>query len=244
MDRIIKITLGLFIIILVLFTGVFLYTSYTENAYRTSLSSTYTYTCTFSTDSPLYNVTLFIPVPADRSGNSPMVSQFSGHGFSGMPASWSTTLFGSGKMTMLKITTPAIVPPAGTSKENPYIISLASEYAVNGPIDTADPIVNSAMFRPVQNLNKATCRADSPAGATCYTYSTSFYADYTTTPGAEVKFTSSLAGKNSWEIFKPASNEYSTDISLLLFGENHGWSSVPGFLASGSGSYDAPAIKA
>jgi hypothetical protein len=244
MDRIIRITIGLFIVILVAFTGIFLYTSYTENAYRTSLSSTYTYTCTFSTDSPLYNVTLFIPVPANAAGNSPMVSQFSARGFSGIPESWTTTLFGSGKMTMLKITTPAIVPPAGTSKENPYTVRLTSEYAVNGPIDTADPVKDSAMFRPVQNLDKTSCRAVSPAGATCYTYATSFYADYTTTPGAEVKFTSSLAGKNRWKIFEPASNEYTTDISLLLFGENHGWSSVPGFLASGSGSYDVPAIIA
>jgi len=240
MDRIIKITLGLFIVILVSFAGVFMYTGYIENAYRTSLSSTYTYTCTISTDSPLYNVTFFIPVPANRAGNSPVISQFSAKNIAGVPDTWTTTVFGSDKMTMLKVTTPAIIPPAGTTAKNPYIISFGTELNTKGPIDTVDPVLDSAMFRPVQNIGKADCKSNSPTGASCFTYTTSFYADYITNPNAEVKFTSSLAGRNSWKIFEQKSNEYRTDISLLMFGENHGWTSAQGFLETGSGAHDAP----
>ncbi len=79
MDRIIKITLGIFIIVLVTFVTLIGYTGYIENAYRSSLSSTYSYTCTITTDSPLSNVTLFIPVPADMEGNSPIIAQISAH---------------------------------------------------------------------------------------------------------------------------------------------------------------------
>ncbi|WP_321507332.1 hypothetical protein [uncultured Methanoregula sp.] len=240
MDRIIRLTLALFVIILVSFSAVFMYTAYVGNAYRSSLSSTYTYTCTFSTDSPLYNVTFFIPVPANKAGNSPMVSRISAHDIPGMPELWQTTLFDSGKMTMLKITTPSIVPPAGTTKENPYVIRFGTELATKGPIDTADPILDSAMFRPVQNVQKADCRKDSPAGSSCFTYITSFYADYSSNPNAEVRFTSGVIGDNSWKIFEPQSNEYRTDISLLMFGENHGWTSAQGFLERGIGSHDAP----
>ncbi|MFA4876783.1 MAG: hypothetical protein WC586_05180 [Methanoregula sp.] len=244
MDRIIKITLALFVIILVAFSGITLYTSYVENAYRSSLVSSYTYTCTISTDSPLYNVTLFIPVPGNKAGNSPMISRISAREIPGIPESWQTTIFGSAKMTMLKITTPSIVPPAGTSKDNPYIISFGTELDTKGPIDTADPVRDSAMFRPVQNLQKTDCRSNSPKGASCYTYITSFYADYTTNPNAEVRFASGISGKNSWKIFEPESNEYRTDVSLLMFGENHGWTSAQGFLESGIGAYDAPSPAA
>jgi hypothetical protein len=101
MDKIIKITLGLFIVILVAFTGIITYTTYTETAYKNSLAGTYTYTCTITTDAPLYNVTLFIPVPADLTGNSPMVSGFSSHMMNGVPAEWDTTLFDTGKSTLL-----------------------------------------------------------------------------------------------------------------------------------------------
>jgi hypothetical protein len=243
MDRIIKITLGLFIVILVLFVGTFMYNSYVENAYRTSLSSTYTYSCTISTDSPLYNVTFFIPVPANRAGNSPIVNALSAKGVTGIPDTWTTTVTGTDKMTTMKVTTPAIIPPAGTTAKNPYIITFGTQLNAEGPIDTADPVMNSAMFRPVQKIGKTACRADSPQGASCFTYVTSFYADYTTDPNAEVKFTSSLKGKNSWKIFEPKSNEYRTDISLLMFGENHGWTSAQGFLESGIGAYDAPVIS-
>jgi hypothetical protein len=117
------------------------------------------------------------------------------------------------------------------------------ELVAKGPIDTSDPAQNSAMFRPVQKMETSGCRADSPAGASCSVYVTSFYADYTSAPGAEVKFGSALTGKNRWKIFEPKSNEYHTSVSLLLFGENHGWTSAQGFLETGIGSYDAPQVR-
>ena len=59
MDRIIRISLGLFMVILVVFLSAFCYQVVTERMYLSSLSSTYSYTCTITTDSPLSNVTLF-----------------------------------------------------------------------------------------------------------------------------------------------------------------------------------------
>ncbi len=75
MDKIIKITLGIFIVILVAFTATVAFNASVETAYRNSLASTYSYTLTLTTDSRLDNVTLFIPVPDDRTGNSPIVAQ-------------------------------------------------------------------------------------------------------------------------------------------------------------------------
>ena len=110
MDRIIKITLSLFIIILVMFVALAGYSSYTENAYRTSLAGSYTYTCIIATDSPLSNVTLFIPVPADRTGNSPIITEFSAQAVTGVPDTWNTTLYDTGKSTLGQDHGPLLCP--------------------------------------------------------------------------------------------------------------------------------------
>ena len=240
MDTIIKTTLGLFIVILVAFTGTTLYTVYTETAYRNTLSGNYTYTCTITTDAPLYNVTLFIPVPVDNTGNSPMAVKFSNRMMNGVPAGWETTLFDTGKSTLLKVTTPAIVPPEGTSARHPYAITFSSETASQKPIDTKNPVEKSAIFRPLQALSEIPCPQKPADGSTprCFTHTTSAYADYGTAADTTVTITSAVSGKNTWKIFEPRSNEYHTDISTSMKGENHGWAVLAGELTSGTGTYD------
>ena len=67
MDKIVKITLGVFIAVLVVFVASVGYTMFVDNAYRTSLNSTYSYSCSITTNSVLSNVTFFIPVPEQPS---------------------------------------------------------------------------------------------------------------------------------------------------------------------------------
>jgi hypothetical protein len=242
MDKIIRICLGLIIILVAVLTGITTYTGYTETAYRNSITGTYSYTCTIATDASLYNVTLFIPVPADKTGNSPMVSGFSSHIVNGVPAGWDTTLFDTGKATLVKITTPAVIPPSGTSTQHPYVITISSETQSRTPIDTMNPVEKSAMFRPVQALNEIACTSQPADNSTrCFTYTTSLFADYTTAADTTVTITAGVTGKNTWKIFEPRSNEYHTGISTTMKGENHGWVIPAGVLSSGTGSYDIPA---
>ena len=246
MDRIIKISLGLFLVILVVFVSVVSYQVFVEKAYLTSLSSTYSYSCTITTDSTLSNVTLFLPVPADPSGNSPIVAQFSSHAIAGLPEDWTVTLYDTGKATMIKITTPVITLSTGTIREKPYDIMLSSEMKSDKVINTREPIKNSALFHPVMDLQQVSCPPDSSGingTPRCYRYITSLYADYQASPDASVTITSTLTGKNSWKIVEPRSNEYTTNISLLIVGENHGWEKVNGFLQSSTGIYDVPDIS-
>ena len=242
MDRIIKITLGLFIIILVSFVALTGYTGYVENAYRSTLSSTYTYTCTLTTDSPLTNVTFFIPIPADPSGNSPIIAQMSAHELSGVPDTWKTELYDTGKSTLVKITVPELVPPDGTSSKNPFSITIFTNVTSKALIDTKDPVKNSPMFRPLQDLKKTDCKdsGTAAAGGQCYTYLTSLFANYEADPNAAITFRSTLMGKNTWTIFEPKENEYRTSVYLLMFGEQKGWTPVAGYLEEGIGLYDAP----
>lgn len=241
MDKIIRITTCLFVAVLLLFVAAVSYTGFVNLAYQNSLSSTYTYTCTITTDSTLTNVTFFIPVPADRAGNSPIVSQFSAHEIAGLPADWKSTLFDTGKATMVKITAPAIIPPEGTSPAHPFTITISSDMKAKRVIDTQKPVENSAMFHPLHGVEPVTCPQETAAtggSPGCYRYLTSIYADYHTSPSASVSVRSSLVGKNSWTIFRPMSNEYHTGISVLMFGDNKGWTSMKGTLESGIGMYD------
>jgi len=243
MDKIIKISLGLFIVILIAFTSVVAYQVAVESAYLNSLSSTYSYSCTITTDSKLSNVTLFIPVPADPLGNSPVVAGFSERDITGLPDDWTVTLYDTGKATMARIVTPAIIPPAGTSAANPFTLTISSEMQSDTVINTRDPINNSAMFHPVRDLQPVTCpMAGSPGKESpqCYHYITSLYADYETAPGASVNITSTIIGRNSWKIFEPGSNEYTAATSLHMTGSRDGWEIMTGTVTSGTGTYDTP----
>jgi len=244
MDKIIRITLGLIIVLLVTFVASVTYTGFVEQAYRTSLSSTYDYSCTITTDSQLDNVTLFIPVPSDRVGNSPIVSQYSAQEITGRPADWKVTLFDTGKATLAKITTPAIIPPPGTSPTHPFTIRLSINMGSKEVINTQTPIEQGVMFRPVQDLQKVTCPVKSTAvigDPMCYRYLIPVYADYQAPMNASVRIESTLQGKNSWKIFEPQFNEYQAEISILMFGDNHGWTVMKGTLESNMGAYNVPA---
>lgn len=241
MDRTLGITFGVLIIFFVAFTGIIAYSAYTETAYKNTISGTYLYTSTITTDSPLYNVTLFLPVPADNTGNSLVVSAFSSRTVNGIPADWETTLFDTGKATLLKITTPAIIPPAGTSSQNPYTISFSSETTSRTPIDTRNPVGKSAMYRPVKTLSETGCSLEiAGSSPRCFSFSTSLFADYTTAADTFVTVNSSITGKNTWAIFGQGSNEYHADIGVSMKGEHHGWAVPDGRLSSGTGSYDIP----
>jgi hypothetical protein len=243
MDRIIKITLGVFFTILVVTIAFAAYSGYVTSAYLSTRTSSYSYTLNITTDSTLTNVTLFIPVPADRQGNSPVISQFSAHEMPGVPGSWQTTLFETGKGTLLKIHIPSLVPPAGTSPDHPYTVTLASVLPSEKTIDTANPLTNSPVFLPVRDLQQTTCTgygAGKEGVPECSAFLTSLYADYTTDPNAAVTITSSITGVNRWTVFEPGSNEYTSIISLLMHGENHGWAVVKGTMANRIGSYEAP----
>lgn len=240
MDKIIKITVSMFIIILAGFVATEAYDGYIESAYRDSVSSSYTYSFTITTDSRLNNVTFFIPVPADTSGNSPMVTRFSDNTMNGVPADWKTALFDTGKATLLKIQTPSIVPPEGTTPLHPLTITFTSNTSSRESIDTRNPIENAVMFHPVQGLRDATCVMETGNQIPCSVFTTSLYADYRASSDAKVTIQSTLTGKNSWTLFGPRSNEYQAGLNLVMTGENHGWASPEGKLISGIGVYDLP----
>jgi hypothetical protein len=240
MDKIIRLSLGLLLVILIVFVSLVSYQAYVEKAYRESLSGTYSYTCTITTDSPLSNVTLFIPVPADPSGNSPVVAGFSSRDIIGIPDNWDVTLYDTGKATMVKIATPAITPPPGTGS---VTIWMAADFPSYTVIDTRDPFNSSALFHPAGEIRQIPCSPETVAES-CYHYVTSLYADYDAAPGARVTISETLTGRNTWYIFGSGSNEYTTAVSVQMNGGQHGWSTMSGTLTDHIGMYDTPRLTA
>lgn len=234
MDRIIKITAALFIVILAAFVAQVGYSNYVEQKYRSSLVSTYTYTCTISASEELTNVTLIIPVPVNSSGDSRISEQYSVRQVRGLPSGWMTTLLGSSKGTMIKITTPVLAPSSTT---------LELDIPVSGPIDVRSPLEKGILYRPIQNLRSVTCPPSSGAGAACYEHTSSVYATYDSSPQATVSISTTITGKNEWYIFSPASNWYSDTIAITILGDHRRWIPAPGELQTGIGSTGAPEIS-
>ncbi len=247
MDTVIKFILGFLLVIVIGFTATFGYTSYVGHAYASSLTSTYSYHCTITTDSVLTNVTFFIPVPVDPSGNSPVIAQISVKNIVGLPAGWQATLYDTGKSTYVKLTTLSINSPAGTTADSPYAINISVDVSSSKLIDTISPIDHAAVYRPVQDIHDVSCPAatgDLSPAQHCFEYLTTTYADYSATPNASVSITSSVTGRNEWNIFKPEYNQYSNRISLQMSGANHGWTITQASLEAGAGDNDAPTISA
>jgi hypothetical protein len=241
MDKVIRITSGIFILILVIFAGTGLYGSYVEKEYRRTLVSTYSYTLMISTSGELHNVTFFIPVPANPNGNSPFVEQFSIGNFTGIPKGWETTLLGSNKATMVKLQVPVVVGSEGAG----FSVRTSSDARTSKVINTKSPHDRDIVLRPVQDIKEVRCAEfeDSKPGATCYRYQSAVYADYEASPNVKVEISSTINGKNDWKIFEPAYNQYTNSISVTMLGENHGWVITKGEMQTGIGSYNVPVLS-
>ena len=246
MDKIIKTTLGIFIIILVAFVAIGTYSAYIDSAYKNSISGNYLYTCTISTTDVLSNVTLFVPVPENAYGASPVISKISDKSVSGVPNGWNLTLFDTGKATLLQISAKTVGLPKtnGISPASPIILSVNVSFPY--PINTQQPIDKAAVFRPVQGLKNTSCPAsnvNSENNPICFDYQTTAYADYTSAPSTIVIISESVVGTNSWKIFSPESNTFINQITFpTLHGSNQGWITAQGWIEAGVGSYSKPSI--
>ncbi len=240
MDRIIKITLGLLVVILGATIAYAAFTGYVATTYEATKTSTYSYTLDITTDHTLTDATFFIPVPADSRGNSPIVSAYSAKVMPGMFESWQATLFDTGKATLLKIQVPLLTVPAGYGPDHPYTISIEAELPSKTTIDTVNPVEASPVYGTIHDLKKVSCTGSVAGSPECFTFTTSLYTDYTADPDTALTINSALTGTNLWTVFEPKSNEYSTGISVLMHGENHGWTTAKGTLIKNIGSYDYP----
>lgn len=239
MDRIIKITLGIFLVLLVIFVSITSYGLLVNYLYKSSLTSTYTYSCTIQTDSPITNVTLFLPLPVSPSGASPVVEQAGKVDITGLPDNWKAVIYGADQATFLKITGPVI-----GSSGVPASITLNLNVKTQDIINTRSPMEDGVIFRPVESARKTVCPLVSNVSYVpeCSQYTTTVFASYESTESGTVTIHAYLDGVNAWKIFEPDYNEYRNSVDATFSGNTIGWTKASASLESGMGSYAVPSV--
>ncbi|MDN5309228.1 MAG: hypothetical protein PWP14_622 [Methanolobus sp.] len=253
MKKLHRILLGFFLI-LVLSAGVLSlwWEGQKQNMYEGSFHSSYDYDVTFTTDSALSNVTLYIPLPVVN--NTSSVGQYIiEHDFNNDDPSWEYSLVDTEHGLMLAMKTESLEPkfrplpiPVSeddvTTQEAEPVVS--DEYSDGTPvldsihfaamvpadhvIDTRNPLANEMVLLPKYKLNSS---------QDVYNYESRVYAEYESSPDARVEISVSLTGYNEWWILGWQWNSYNEWMNILLSGPQEGWLPVNGMLVTGEGLY-------
>jgi len=235
MDRTLFQVLAVLAVASVIFLAAISLTVFMEIAYRATLSSAYDYQVSISSDAPLGNVTLYIPVPARGPEASAVLQGIGAGDLLGLPPGWNISLIGTEKFTWLEVTAREIpASPVG----RPYLLSVSA--TVPGPIDTRNAGTGDLMLVPAAKRTPIACgNMDSGLSpeVRCELYHGSAYADFTTPGNVHLSIYSFLEGRNRWDVFGPAANEYQDGLQVSFTGTTRGWHMGDGILISGIGDY-------
>ena len=259
MRKITKIGIGIAVTIGVV-AGLWVY--HAHKLYEESYTSEYHYEITLETDSTLYNVTFYLPLPVFEQ-ESKIGYEIVG-GNASKPDDWDCHIIETEHGKMLKISADKIAPefhslpvpiepgeepkepPQGKvsdtfSEETPVLMPEELSVGVHAEhdINTKNPVGNEPLLSPKYNLTRSTCEFPYPAGGTpdCYEYESRIYAHYTTSLNAKLSLYIELEGRNSWWVYGWSGNEYRDNVHIALLGESHGWNAAVGQLVEGEGRY-------
>ena len=235
MDRTLFRVLVVLAVASVIFLAAISITVFVEITYRATLSSTYEYRVSITSDATLGNVTLYVPIPARGPKSSSVLEGIGSGGLKGVPPSWGVSLIGTEKFTMLELTAREIEPsPPG----RPYLLSFDTR--VRGPIHTRTAGSEDLVLRSVTQVIPAACGGmDTEASPEmrCWLYQGPAYADFTAPGNEHLSVQVSLTGRNAWDVFGPSSNEYRDGLQFSFSGERRGWRTGDGSLVTGIGDY-------
>lgn len=178
--------------------------------------TSYTYEVSVSADAPVYNLTLFLPLPVYKVNSPTGFGLIEGEGW-GVPVNAKTGIFGEDGSLFLKMTVPE-------AKDLDFGITVGSD----GVIDTVNPISGSYVLSPVNDLRE---------GADTDEYSTYVYAAYDSSPGSDVEIAIYSSGENRWNGLYEKSNYFNESLSLSLSGPSKGWHPADVRLEKAMGDY-------
>ena len=235
MDRTLSGVLAILVVASVIFLAAVSITLYTEITYRATLSSVYDYRVSITSDTPLRNVTLYLPIPTRGTEGSAVLEAIGAGGLRGLPAGWKTSLIGTEKITMLEVTAPAM---AASPVGRPYLLSVS--VPTTGPIDTRNADTAGVVLAPSAVRVPAECgniNGQTSQDTRCGLYKGSAYADFAATGNVRLSVFIFLTGRNSWDVFGPSSNEYQDGLQVTFTGAERGWQTGDGLLVTGIGDY-------
>jgi hypothetical protein len=243
-----------FVLVFVVSAGVlsFWWAGQRQAMYEDSFHSAYDYDVTFTTNSNLSNVTLYIPIPVMDNASS-VGQDIVENKFNNDDPSWEYTLVDTEHGLMLSMKTEKIVPkfrplpmpisdesePAQetepvTSDEYSDVtpvqdhIYFATMVPADHIIDTKNPLGREMVLLPKYDLDSS---------QNIHNYESRIYAQYEASPDAQVEISVSMTGYNEWWILGWQWNSYSEWMNVMLSGPQYGWVTVNGRLVTRDGVY-------
>jgi hypothetical protein len=235
MDRTLLRVLAILVVVSVAFLAAISINLYMEITYRATLSSTYEYRLSITSDATLENATFYIPVPARGPEASAVLKEIGAGSLLGVPRGWNLSLIGTEKFTMLEVTAREI-PSSPPGK--PYLLSV--DAWTHGPIDTRNAGTGDLVLVPAAKRTPVVCgNLDSQVSPEirCELYQGSTYADFTAPGNVHLTIFTFLTGRNTWDVFGPSSNEYQDGLQVSFSGGTRGWQTGDGILITGIGDY-------
>lgn len=261
-----KKTIAGFLLVLIVAAGLLAvwWDNRTDEMYQDSFQSSYNYELSIETNATLNNVTLYVPVPVHGNSSSLGEKMVTGDFHADAPG-WNFTIVETQYGPMLGIETTSITPryraapvpisegeePAeqvitgsdSYSEETPIPVPVSFHImeTINRTIDTKEPIGNEPVLQPRfdQRESGNEDRVPTPENIDpqYYDYEGRIYAQYETSPYAEVEIYVAMYGINEWWTLGWTSNEYRDSMRITLNGSQDGWTPASGELVTGDGLY-------
>jgi hypothetical protein len=231
-DRILRVFIILLTISFIMMAGPFILTSMQDKLYNSTRDSELQYTLTITSTSSLSGVTLFVPLPADAKGTSPVIEAIGTGNQDAACAGWHESIFGANNESYLKLWTDSLTCPSGTSEITCVITIVVPSPALH----TRNPLRYDYTLRPIQDLIMVPCKEDPMCGhPLCFQYQSLVYASYNTSPGTNVTLQATLSGINRWSILQEYQNGYTNTLSSVLYGPVQGWFTAEGRMVTSCG---------
>ncbi|MFB6096056.1 MAG: hypothetical protein ABEJ74_01550 [Haloferacaceae archaeon] len=242
--------------------GLFLYS---QQLYRDSYGSDYTYDVHVSPSAPISNVTILVPLPAQGS-DSPVNASSVQHPFT--PDGWTYDVVETDAGPMLRVRADEVptdptyhasvvrddrlvgwkpIPADEYDPDNgSHVRATHDDVEVHvtlesdRTVDTRSAIEDEPLLRPQRNRTETACFGGQDDEEACYDYGGRAFVSYDAAPDTAVYVSVELRGTNSWWVFGWNFNEYTDRQTVEVVGPQDGWVATEGDLHVGSGNYPRP----
>ena len=197
----------------------------------------YSYVVTINPGTPLYNVTLVLPLPSAISKNISQGNDF-GNAFPYF-RNYSQSVVETENGTMIKITADSMEKPAGGLRQGSA--GVYQSFFTENPINYSYPLEHEPVLLPKFFPGQIVCTGKNfqqismrKTPSVCLAYGSTIYASFDTDPSSQTTITVSVYGTRTISSSgPPKSDGYEDSMSVTFSGNATGWYNVTGTLLAG-----------
>ncbi|MBP2029504.1 hypothetical protein J2755_000424 [Methanohalophilus levihalophilus] len=249
------------IVITILFCSLFVFTLYASDispSMEEEVISSYNYRVDIKSGEPIYDVTLYLPVPLSEDGNV-----LTANDLTNIPSGWNCSIINTSEGRMLMLKAPIINPNFhGSPNENDDIdenVNLQAQTSPNNisspfyhqgisinknsdrELNTMNPFEGEPLLFPRYSLAKMDTRSSDEhfyvPDFSLHGYESRVYTYYRTSPRNNVEILVEISGYNQWWTSGWTGNKYTDQVTIASTGTQMGWQNARGLITSGTGNY-------